>query len=153
MAKNPNLKTKDKLTKKQRIFVEHYALTENGVQSALKAYDIKSEDPTNVAKVIAGENLTKPNLINAIEEKKLSIAERIPDDLLVKRHTELLNQKDPITGKLDAQAVGKGLDMAYKIKGTYAPEKTVNLDVNVDITNPQTISLAKEYEEKLKNNL
>jgi len=63
-----------------------------------------------------------------------SIAEQIPNSLLVEKHLELLNaQKIIRTYKkgeeieseetIDNQAISKGLDMAYKIKGIYAAEK------------------------------
>lgn len=64
----------------------------------------------------------------------------LPDDLLAKKHRELLNKKEVVTrnnnetkqidvvetGQLDANAVRAGLDMAYKLKGHYAPEKHEN---------------------------
>ena len=42
----------------------------------------------------------------------------LPDSLLAKRHRELLNKRE-LLGAVDTQAVSKGLDMAYKIKGRY----------------------------------
>jgi hypothetical protein len=33
----------------------------------------------------------------------------------------------------DAQAISKAIDMGYKLKGSYAPEKSVNVNVNADI--------------------
>lgn len=59
----------------------------------------------------------------------------LPDSLLTKKHKALLNKKEYIaigkkgerevisTGEMDGNAVAKGLDMAYKLKGKYAPEK------------------------------
>lgn len=137
------------LTKKQREFVKEYAKTENGTQSALKAYDVKDE---TVAASVATENLRKPYIATAIEEVKRTLAERIPDELLEKRHLDLLNKVDD-KGNIDVQAISKGLDMGYKLKGAYAPEKTQSLNVNVDITNPKARELAEEYELKLKQNL
>ena len=60
--------------------------------------------------------------------------EYLPDSLLAKKHKELLNAKLKKTTRLandevlveenlDVQAVSKGLDMAYKLTGKYAPEK------------------------------
>ena len=68
----------------------------------------------------------------------------LPDKLLATRHKQLLNKKEvkttfnhelgefvPIkTGEIDKEAVSKGLDMAYKLKGSYAPEKRLNLNLN-----------------------
>lgn len=47
------------LTRKQKIFTDHYLKTGNGVQSAVRAY--KTDYKT--AAVIASENLTKPKII------------------------------------------------------------------------------------------
>lgn len=63
---------KPKLTRKQKIFVEEYLETGNGVRSALKAYNTTSE---RVAASIASENLTKPDIMayfNNIAEKVAS---------------------------------------------------------------------------------
>lgn len=60
--------------------------------------------------------------------------EYMPDTLLGEKHKALLNKKETInvrspdgvntqieTDQLDANAVSKGLDMAYKLKGYYKP--------------------------------
>jgi hypothetical protein len=47
----------------------------------------------------------------------------LPDSLITEKHNALLNKIDPDTGDIDANAVKAGVDMAYKIKGNYAPEK------------------------------
>lgn len=128
------------LTKKQKGFVEDYLVTGIGVQAALGNYG-KENKPISydTAKSIATENLTKPYI-------QKEIAERLPDDLLAERHLELLNKKEVLirnnvtsgeievipTGEIDVNAVAKGLDMAYKIKSTYAAEKSINVNVNVE---------------------
>ena len=76
----------DELTKKQKGFVKDYVETGNGVQSALNNYDT---DDYNTANQIAIDNLQKPTIQNAIK----SIAEQIPDELLIKKHINLLHQK------------------------------------------------------------
>jgi len=59
----------------------------------------------------------------------------LPDDLISERHNDLLNKKKYViikkgnsaksikTDEMDTDAVKAGVDMAYKIKGSYAPEK------------------------------
>jgi hypothetical protein len=144
-----------KLTKKQKGFVKDYIKTGNGTQSALNNYDIDSDKPEKVASVIATENLAKPSIINAIK----SIADRIPDELLEKVHLEGLEASDKVVkqGEVfdipDYQTRHKYLDSAYKLKGLYAPEKSINLDIQADITNPQARELAKKYEDELKQSL
>lgn len=128
---------KTKLTKKESDFAKEYAKTGNGTQSALKVYKTKS---TNTAAVIASENLRKPKVLKVIK----SIADRIPDDLLVQKHLELLNvpriRRTYIKGDLmseieevDSQAIGKGLDMAYKLKKLYVEEEKPKGDTNIFI--------------------
>jgi len=111
----------DKLTKKQRIFVKEYVKDENGTQAAIKAYDIK-DNPT--ARSIGSENLTKPNIISAIK----AIADRIPDELLEQVHLEGLGADRE--GFPDYSVRHKYLDSAYKLKGQYAPDKSVNVNIN-----------------------
>ena len=61
-----------------------------------------------------------------VKVKLMSIADAIPDELLIRKHLELLNSTVGENEKIDVQGVKAGLDMAYKIKSTYAPEKTEN---------------------------
>ena len=56
-----------KLTKKQRGFVKDIIRTGNGTESALNNYEIKSEDKKRVAASIASENLTKPDIQEALK--------------------------------------------------------------------------------------
>lgn len=126
---------KTKLTKKESDFAKEYARTGNGVQSILKTYNTK--DP-KTASVMAVENLAKPRVQKLI----LSIADQIPDSLLVQKHLELLNvprmKRMYIKGELmneieevDSQAIGKGLDMAYKLKKLYNDEKPQVVIINI----------------------
>jgi len=52
----------------------------------------------------------------------------------------------------DNVAQDKALDKAYKIKGTYAPDKSVNVTMNVT-ADEKTLSIAKRYEEEIKQGL
>lgn len=86
--------------------------------------------------------LTRTKGWNELMEKFL------PDKLIAKRHTELLNKREIIKqfngeGKMidqpDTQAVSKGLDMAYKIKGRYVNEKDeptrpINLIIPIQVS-------------------
>ena len=138
----------DKLTKKEKGFVKDYIKTDDGTQAVLNHYDIQGKNPKMMASVISNQNLKKLKIQNAIK----SIAEQIPDSLLVEKHNALLKKIDD-KGDIDTQAVKAGLEMAYKLKGSYAPEKSMNLDINVDIKDTKGMELANEYEQKLKTNL
>jgi hypothetical protein len=200
-----------KLTKKQKIFVEEFVATGVGVKAAKKAYKIKATDPKKAdltARVIASENLTKPNIQSAIQEA-------LPDDLLGRKHQELLNsttldhmvfplgpkdeddinlsggrikkteegnvpeklkERTTLTDKeiitmladvnckvrrivhgetarhvyfwaADNRAVKDALDMAYKLKGKYAAEKSIVLNIDA-APNPRLQGLATKLNEK-----
>ena len=105
------------LTRKQKGFVKDYAQSGNGTQAALNNYDVEDGKlpKERVAAAIASENLTKPNIIKAI-------ADMLPDELIAEKHLALLNKVDE-KGEIDVQAVKAGVDMAHKIKGSYAPEQ------------------------------
>lgn len=151
---------KTKLSKKQKGFVKDYVLTDNATFAAKNNYDIKSKDIDNVAAVIGNENLSKPKIIQ-------SIAEALPDDLLAERHLELLNKREKsivshknkdgddvfeVLDQPDTNAVKAGLDMAYKIKSTYAPEKSQHFNLTIDITKRAEIKkLSSKVLEELKN--
>ncbi|MBI5153459.1 MAG: hypothetical protein HZA36_03305 [Parcubacteria group bacterium] len=47
----------------------------------------------------------------------------LSDDLLLEKHRELLMLRN--TTGMDAQAVVKGLDMAYRLKGKYTQRRSV----------------------------
>lgn len=129
------------LTKKQKGFVKDYIKTGNGTEAALNNYDVANE---HVAAVIASENLTKPEIVNSIQEA-------LPDELLATVHLEglmatkrsgtggmLLNPKKGEFGHTDVDETPdyavrhKYLDSAYKLKGSYAAEKHVNLNLDVN---------------------
>ena len=54
----------------------------------------------------------------------------IPDELLTEVHREGLEAVDPRWNEPDYSTRHKYLDTAYKLKGSYAPEKSVSLNIN-----------------------
>lgn len=75
-----------------------------------------------------------PKKLTESRAYKELMEEILPDKFLTEKHKELLSvpmkRRTYIKGEfeseetsLDVQAISKGLDMAYKIKGHYAPEK------------------------------
>lgn len=90
----------------------------------------------------------------------------LPDSLLAKVHKEGLSAgkkifKNNVTSgeieevgvEADYQTRHRYLDSAYKLKGLYAPEKSVTLNVNANIVDPKQRKLAEKYEEELKKGL
>jgi hypothetical protein len=108
--------------------------------------------------------LTNSKAWRELVEKHLS------DEFLAKKHKELLNKKETrivfnhqlgefvseTTDQPDTQAVSKGLDMAYKLKGKYAPEKSVSVRITATADVPQSpeaLKLKEEYEARLREQL
>jgi len=116
-----------KLTKKQRGFVKDYVRTENGLQSALKNYDIESKENADIiAGGIAVDNLKKPYIIEAIETERKSLKQALIDkgiteETLADKVGELLEAKKD-DGKPDYQALDKGINHAVRIRGDYADD-------------------------------
>lgn len=108
------------LTRKQKGFVKDFIKTGNGTLAAKNNYDVAND---LTARVIASENLTKPNIVKSIQEA-------LPDELLAKVHLEGLQAKafrfSP-EGEMiqvdDFATRHKYLDSAYKLRGDFAPEK------------------------------
>lgn len=84
-------------------------------------------------------------LISSIGWQKL-LDKYLPEKMIAERHRQLLDKKELVirnnnktgklevleTGQIDAQAVSKALDMYYKLKGTYAPEKNINANITLE---------------------
>lgn len=132
----------DRLSKKEKGFVKSIVAGDNGTQAALKNYDAKNE---NIAANIASTNLRKPKIIKAIK----SIADKLPDADLLKVHKEGLKaiKTEGTVVTPDYAVRHKYLDSAYKIKGTYAPEKSINLNLTQEIKSPEAIAKAKAFDE------
>lgn len=60
-----------------------------------------------------------PQLVTKSKGWQQLVEEFLPNDVLAEKHRQLLNKTDE-KGSLDVNAVAKGLDMAYKLKGSYA---------------------------------
>lgn len=99
-----------------------------------RAIAILAENGGNVSKAMREAGYTK---ISAATPKKLTesvayktLADRIPDDLLEKTH--LAGLEANFKGMPDYGVRHKYLDSAYKLKGSYAAEKHVNVNLEVN---------------------
>lgn len=141
---------------KEKLFCEAYLeLKGDGVEAIIEAgYDVYKKDKQGnelypnrkLAAVMAYENLRKPNLIAYVDSKLEEYG--FNDESVKRQHLFLLNQFADLTNK------GKAVDMFYKLKGSYAPEKAINFNVNADVThNEKAQKVADKYEEELKKAL
>lgn len=111
-------------------------------------------------------NATAKNPKNLTESDgwKELMGEYLSDKLLAERHQELLNKREvhrighgedaeyEMSDEPDTQAVSKALDMAYKLKGSYAAEKTLNTNININ-SSPDEIDKFKTLREKYEQEL
>ena len=112
------------LTEQQKLFVEYYlTYGANGIDAVINAgYDVTFKSKRGngginrkLAYVIASENLVKPNIVAYCN---LRLDEYGYNDSNVERqHNFLLNQNS------DLGAKARAIDMMYKKRGEYAPEK------------------------------
>ena len=115
------------------------------------------------------DTASKPKNLTASKGFQELMDKFFPDELLAKKHRALLDKQEVIvknnnktgeietipTGEIDAQAVAKGLDMAYKLKGAYNDEQqkpVQNVTYNV-FNNPDVKVLVQNFEEGLKKQL
>lgn len=122
-----------------------------------------TENHGNISKTMRevgyAENTAKKpsNLTNSKGWQEL-MEKNIPDSLLLRKHKELLNKTEVIYSKegeliredIDAQAVSKGLDMGYKLKGRYAPQES-NVHLDDKLPDTDITQLADEASKLLKD--
>lgn len=126
--------------------------------------DPNGKDPAKTASVIASENLAKPRIIaviaealddNLLADTHRAMLQQVRLDYFVfpksmadedimehvfSQGLSCVNIRPSDKGKLaffavpDSQARGKALELAYRVKGTFAPEKSVTLNIDVELT-------------------
>src|SRR5262245_9790916 len=106
-----------RLSVKQRLFVGEYVRSGNGTRAALAAY--WTSDP-RTANAIASENLRKPAIQEAVAD--LLDERGLSDEKLLAIHAHYLTLCTSVDPRLKAIGL-KALDMAYRLKGAYAPER------------------------------
>ena len=102
----------NKLTDKQKMFVKEYLIDLNATQAAIRAGYSES-----TAKEIGCENLTKPNIAEAIQEAMSERSEKVEikaEDVLtgIKDLTKLVS--DPVNEEFNATAGFKGYELLGK---------------------------------------
>lgn len=137
-----------KLTRKQRGFVDDYVINENGTQAALKNYDIESDKPEKVASVIATENLAKPSIIKAIEVKRQTLKSALEEQGVTPK--KIAEKVDELLQSEDGNLIDKGLKHATNIYGVEDPEKPKGINNYNFFFNETVQQEVKQMENKIK---
>ena len=141
---------------KEQEFVGKYIQNGNNATKAVKeVYDIEDE---NYASVKGHRLIRKDKIQNAIE----SLAERIDENKLfevlsegleagktIYKNNNATKQVEEVGYEADYAVRHKYLDSALKIKGSYAPDKQININLNQDMT-PEAIARATAFDEWYK---
>lgn len=114
------------LNRREKAFCDSYLkFGAKGVDAVYEAgYNPKN---VRVAYAIASENLSKPKMFNYINSKYEEYG--FNDDDVLKEHLFLIKQDGDLASK------AKGVDMYYKKKGIYAPEKHEHTVTAVRVVN------------------
>jgi hypothetical protein len=126
----------ERLTEKEKSFVLNLAEGKSKTESALIAYDCTSRE---TAKVLGCRMAKDPDIEKALSD--IMAQEGIPQRRRIQRLRDLIESKD-------LTAVSKGLDMSWKLDGSYAPEK---YDVNTHVAS--VMALVHEIREMDKKKL
>lgn len=107
-----------KLTPKREGFVEDFVKTGNATEAVVRNFDTKNRDS---AKVIGSKLLTNANVIEAVEEKKLTLKEAlekkgVTSEKIAEKVDVLLEATDE-KGNPDYKAIDKGIAHATRIRG------------------------------------
>lgn len=104
-----------RMSLQEKGFCEDYLeFSGNGTEAAYENYECKN---MKVAAAIAYENLRKPHIIAYIDSKLEEYG--FNDENVKKQHLFTLQQFADLAQK------NKAIDMFYKLKGSYAPEKSL----------------------------
>lgn len=130
-----------RMTIKEKSFCDAYLeFKGDGVDAVYEAgYEVKN---ALVAAAISHENLRKPNLIAYINAQLEEAG--FNDDHVYKQHLFLVNQH------ADLKSKAKGIEMFYKLKGSYAPEKS-EVKVTETVDDTEIMAIAEKAAEILKD--
>jgi hypothetical protein len=124
----------ERLTHKEQAFVLNLAEGKSATESALVAYDCKNRD---VAKTLGCRMQKDPDIQEALSD--IMAQEGIPRRRRIQRVGDLIESKD-------MTAVARGLDLSFKLDGSYAPEK---IDMEQQFSSFHTlVALMKGYKRR-----
>lgn len=141
-----------KLSKRQQGFVVDYLKTGNGAEAARNNYNIVGKSADGIARSIASENLTKPAIVSAIEEGRISLKDALIHQGVTPK--KIANRINFLLDSDQESAIDKGLKHATTIYGvvTEDTQKQNNNTYNF-IFSPDVQDEVKSMEERIKEKL
>lgn len=112
----------NELTDKEKVFVIEKAKGKSNIQAVMQSHDVSSKES---AKSMASQLMAKPEVQMAITE--LMEHHGIDKSYRIKRLKHIIDSPD-------LNIAHKGLDMSFRLDGSYAPEKNINLDLVMQIS-------------------
>jgi hypothetical protein len=123
------------LTDKEKKFVISKLSGKTNTAAAMDAYECTSLDS---AKNLGSHLMQSQKIMDVIAEMSkqgLTVPYRI-------------GKLKTLIDHIDPNIIHKGLDMSFKLDGSYAPEKSLNLNINLDIS-PEEIQALQELANKM----
>lgn len=121
----------NQLTNKEKVFVIEKAKGKSNIQAVMQSHDVSSKES---AKSMASQLMSKPEVQMAITE--LMEYHGIDKPYRIKRLKHIIDSPD-------LNIAHKGLDMSFRLDGSYAPEKHLNLDLAIEISPEELITLRR----------
>jgi len=128
----------DKLTNKEKSFVIEKVKGKTATQAVMDSYEVSSRES---AKVIGSQLMAKPEI-------KMSITELMEHCGIDKPYR--IRRLKQVIDSSDLNIAHKGLDMSFKLDGSYAPEKHINIDAIFEISPEEEARLRKLGEQLLQ---
>jgi hypothetical protein len=122
------------LTDQQKQFVIEKAKGKTNTQAALACYEVSSMQS---AKVIGSQLMSNPEIGMAINEL---LELHLPQCYRVRKLRSHADNPDPVVSL-------KALDLSWKLDGSYAPEKHLNVEIDYDSMSAEVQKLQRAIDE------
>lgn len=115
----------NELTDKEKVFVIEKTKGKSNIQAVMQSHDVTSRES---AKSMSSQLMAKPEVQMALSE--------LMDHCGIDKPYRIKRLKNIIDSS-DLNIVHKGLDMSFKLDGSYAPEKHMNMGFNINISDEE----------------
>lgn len=122
----------NQLTDKEKVFVIEKTKGKSNIQAVMQSHDVTTRES---AKSMSSQLIAKPEVQMALSE--------LMDHCGIDKPYRIKRLKNIIDSS-DLNIVHKGLDMSFKLDGSYAPEKHMAMNFDVLNISPEELDLLQE---------